>query len=247
MLSQERYGIILDTLYHQGNVTLQELMDKLSTSESTVRRDLQTLEDTGRLRRVHGGAILQENTIVNKEDSVSSKRRMHVEEKKRIGKKAASFIEPDDFIYIDAGTTTEAMCRWIDQKDAMYMTDSITHAKILADKGLKVFIPGGQFKAETEAIIGMVAVEFLEKYNFTKGFFGTNAISTDGKLTTPDINEAMIKKKAMAQCQKVFVVSDTSKFSRLNQVTFARVEDVTIVTNHPFDESLYKNGHFILA
>lgn len=231
MLSEERYSMILDLLHEKGNVTLQDLVEKLNTSESTVRRDLQALENTGYLQRVHGGAVLKNSAVLNQEDRVSEKRSHNPEQKRRIGQKAAELIEPGDMVYIDAGTTTEAMLGFIDQKEARYVTNAITHAKYLADKGFHVCIPGGQFKALTEAIVGMEAAEFLERYNFTKGFFGTNGIGLDGRLTTVEVNEAMTKKKAMSRCRQCYVLADSSKFNGVSPITFGNLEDARLITD----------------
>lgn len=247
MLSEERYGAILDLLYAKGNVNLQELVQKLNTSESTIRRDLQSLENAGRLVRIHGGAVLKSETSPDREDKVSERRTQHTQEKKRIGQRAAQLIEPGDFVYIDAGTTTEAMLGWIDQSDATYVTNAISHAKILSDRGFTVYIPGGQFRNLTEAIVGEDAIEYLSKFNFTKGFFGTNAVSSDGTLSTPNMSEAATKRTAMQRCEQKFILTDKSKFWRKNAVNFGSVEGNTVITDEPFDPKRYPNAKFILV
>lgn len=246
MISQERHDIILNLLHEKGNVSLQELIKKLHTSESTIRRDLQNLEHTGQLVRVHGGAVLREINAVP-EDRVSARRQLSPAEKTRIGRKAASLIGPEDFVYIDAGTTTEAMVEAIEEKEAVYITNSIMHAQILADRGMKVFIPGGQFRALTEAVVGEESNEYLDKYHFTKGFFGTNAVSRDGKLSTMNLAEAMTKKKAMNQCARIYILADTTKFLKQAPITFGDIAGQTVITNAPFDLDGYKQADFILV
>ena len=102
---------------------------------------------------------------------------MHLssEEKDQIGQYAAQLIEKSDFIYLDAGTSISHMTAYIHEPDAVYVTNGIYNAKQLAQKGYNVFLLGGRFKAATEAAVGTETIRSLEKYNFTKGFFGQMA------------------------------------------------------------------------
>lgn len=87
-------------------------------------------------------------------------------------------VTNDDFVFIDAGTTTAAMIDFIyDNVRATFVTNGIVHAKKLIQKGLKAYIIGGQIKLTTEAVVGTEAINNLRKYNFTKTFIGTNGVS----------------------------------------------------------------------
>ena len=130
MLTEERFKLILDILKEKKSVTVNELVEELHISESTVRRDLTSLDKMGKLNKVHGGATLKEN-YNNEELDVKIKHTLNVDEKKRIGKFAASLIEEGDFVYIDAGTSTELMIDYINEKKAVYVTNGIVHAKKL--------------------------------------------------------------------------------------------------------------------
>ena len=160
------------------------------------------------------------------EDSeVSARRIQNSDEKIKIAKYAASLINEGDLVYIDAGTTTEYMIEYITAKDATFVTNALSHAVGLARKGFKVYIIGGLIKSVTEAIIS------LSKYNFTKGFFGTNGLSSDRGFTTPDVREADIKNFAMRRCAKKFVLCDSSKFNKISKATFAAGSDITVITD----------------
>ena len=87
-------------------------------------------------------------------------------------------------------------------------------------------------KAVTEALVGEEALEQLDKYNFTKGFFGTNGIDLKRGFTTPDQKEAAVKKKAMEQCQKTYILSDASKFNVISTIKFADLKKAEIITDH---------------
>lgn len=230
MLTEERFAKILSILESMGSVTVQQLMTELDASESTVRRDLTTLDANGQLTKVHGGAILKSAVYNTRDDEVMHRREQNKEAKEIIAKYAASLITASDFVYIDAGTTTDRMIDYITNKQAVFVTNAITHAKKLADHGCTVYILGGEFKAVTEAIIGEEAVATLGKYNFTKGFWGTNGISQQRGFSTPDLKEAMVKKKSMENCKDCYVLADESKFGRIFSVTFAPFESATILT-----------------
>lgn len=230
MLTEERFAKILSILESMGSVTVQQLMTELGASESTIRRDLNTLDAEGKLTKVHGGAILKSGIYSTRDDEVITRKEKNKEAKIKIAKYAAELIEPGDFVYLDAGTTTELMIDYIEQKHITFVTNAITHAKKLAEKGFTVYLLGGEFKAITEAIVGEEAVETLEKYNFTKGFWGTNSISIQKGFSTPEVKEAMVKKKSMESCKKCYILADESKFNQISSVTFAAFEAATVLT-----------------
>lgn len=230
MLTEERYARILSILEGVGSVTVQQLMTELDTSESTVRRDLAALDASGQLTKVHGGAILRNASYSTVDDEVVHRKEQNKEEKEKIAKYAASLITDSDFVYLDAGTTTERMIDHITSRGAVFVTNAITHAKRLAERGFTVYILGGEFKAVTEAIVGEEAVVTLEKYNFTKGFWGTNAISLGTGYSTPELKEALVKRKSMESCKECYVLADQSKFNQVSSVTFADFARAKIIT-----------------
>ena len=230
MLTQDRHSTILNLLKKQSSVTLTELTTLLNTSESTIRRDLTALDKAGKLRKVYGGATSLDFYTATEKD-VQTKHDLQKTEKKLIAQKAAGMIEKNDLIYLDAGTTTEFIIDYLTERDATYVTNGIYHAGKLSERGFNVIIIGGQLKKLTAAVIGTTAVANLKPYNFTKGFFGTNGISTQAGFSTPDPVEACVKKTAMKHCQKVFVVADSTKFDQITPITFAKLEDAVIITD----------------
>ncbi len=231
MLTETRHIEILKLLNQKGSVTIQELKEYLNTSESTVRRDLNEMHEKGELVKVFGGAVLNQAAVDTKEESVSQKASLHREEKVKIAEYAAKLIEDGDFIYLDAGTTTGMMIPFIKASNVTFITNAVAHALMLAEAGHKVIIIGGELKSVTEAIVGEEAYAALQKYNFTKGFFGTNGIDIKAGFTTPDIGEARIKRCAMKNCKLCYVLSDSSKLSRISPVTFGDFEDAVVFTD----------------
>lgn len=230
MLTEERFEEITRIVNERGSVTNQELMSILKVSESTVRRDITALANENRIVRVHGGAMSVNSGVSMEDSDINARRLEYGEEKKRIAKYAAGLIQNSDLVYIDAGTTTEYMIDYITAAGATFVTNALSHAVGLAKRGFNAYIIGGQIKSITEAIIDSEAIISLTKYNFTKGFFGTNGVSCDRGLTTPDIREADIKKFAMSRCAEKFVLCDSSKFNKVSKAAFAMAGDVTLIT-----------------
>ena len=246
MLTEERFTRILSILESMGSVTVQQLMTELDASESTIRRDLNTLDANGQLIKVHGGAILKNTSYSTEDDEVMQRRERNKGAKEKIAKYAAGLIEPGDFVYIDAGTTTGCMIDYIKEKRATYVTNAVTHARSLAIAGFRVILIGGELKGSTEAVVGSSAVEALKEYNFNKGFFGANGISIKSGITTPDISEAAVKRMAAAHCSCKYVLADSDKFDNISSVTFARLDEVKFITDSRVPEA-YKEYEVIIT
>ena len=246
MLTEERFAKILSVVEEYGSVTVQQLMQQLNTSESTIRRDLVTLDRNGKLIKVHGGAIQKNPVYSTIDENVEERKLLNREDKVKIAKYAAQLIKPDDFVYLDAGTTTGLMIDYIQAESAIFVTNAVSHAKHLAEQGMTVYILGGEFKAVTEAIVGEEAVVSLEKYNFTKGFWGTNGINLQKGFSTPELKEAMVKKKSMENTKECFVLTDNSKFNQQSSITFAPFEGANIITAGKIPEA-YKKSQSVIV
>lgn len=236
MLSEQRYAMILELLKERHSISVIELTELLNISESTARRDITALDKAGKLVKVFGGAVAADNTFLALEPTVAQKKEVQKEEKLRIAKYAASLIEPEDFVYLDAGTTTGYMLEFLEKTSATFVTNAVAHAQRLAANGTRVFLVGGELNSSTEAVVGSEAVILLKEYHFTKGFFGTNGISKTKGFTTPDVNEALVKRTAVEQCQKVYILGDSSKFHLVSSVTFSSFHGKKILTDSIPDE-----------
>ena len=245
MLTEERYAAILRILAEKKAVTVQELTRILDASESTVRRDLVALHKSGRLYKVYGGATSIDNNYSSSEEDMKTKRELHTEGKIAIARRAASLVRKNDFVYLDAGTTTLHMIDFLQEPTAVFVTNGMPHAAKLAAKGFKTFILGGRLKSSTEAVIGTEAVNALKLYNFTKGFFGTNGISTQSGFSTPDADEGEVKGEALKRCKHAYVLADRSKFNRVAPITFGSISSATIITG-PLEDKKYRDFTNIL-
>lgn len=246
MLSEQRQEMILRLLQEQGSVTVPQIREVLGVSESTIRRDITELDKAGKLTKVFGGAMPYTSAFNTKELSVEQKRLVHRQEKREVAQRAAALIEPGDFVYLDAGTTTGCLIDCLTHKEATFVTNAVDHARRLAVAGHRVFLVGGELRGTTEAVVGSQAILTLQTYHFTKGFFGTNGISRRDGLTTPDEGEGMVKRCALRRCKERYVLADASKFGVVNTVCFGLLEDVTVITDE-VPEGYRQMDHLILA
>ena len=135
MLTQQRHEIILKLLKEKGSITVTEVRDLLDTSESTVRRDITALDKEGKLEKVFGGAVEAGQKVTAHEYTVAQKNELNCDAKRKIAEYAASLIEPDDFVFLDAGTTTAHMIDFIRATSAVFVTNAVDHARRLASRG----------------------------------------------------------------------------------------------------------------
>lgn len=231
MLTEERQSMIIKAVNERASVTIAELSEILNVSASTVKRDLIILANEGKIIKVRGGAMSKNDSFSSVEKNVEEKSAICTEEKNSIAGYAAKLIEKSDFVFLDAGTTTEKMIDHLTVRDVTFVTNGFIHAKKLAVKGYKVFITGGEIKASTEAIVGAECVLTLKNYNFTKCFMGTNGISLTAGFTTPDVNEAKVKAAAIESSREVYVLADHSKFDEVSSATFAGLGKAVIITD----------------
>lgn len=246
MLTETRQDEILQMLEEKGSVTVQELTGKFRASESTIRRDLNALHKKGALVKVFGGAVQVQSRFATKDEKVALRREQNRDQKICIARYAASLIEAGDFVYLDAGTTTGYMIPFIQERSVTFVTNAVSHALKLSENGFRVILIGGELKAATEAIVGNEAYATLQKYNFTKGFWGTNGVSELSGFTTPDINEAMIKECAMKHTQKRYVLCDSTKFHQTSPVSFGEFLLASVITDR-IPEGLKNTDNIIVA
>ena len=209
MLTKQRQEIIVRLVEERGSIQVTEVRDLLGASESTIRRDITALDKEGKLVKVFGGAVAAGHRMTTHEYTVAQKADLNLEEKRVIAKYAASLVEPEDFIYLDAGTTTAQIMDFLEERNVTFVTNAVAHAQRLVTLGMKVILVGGELKGSTEAVVGSQAVQMLRNYHFTKGFFGSNA---------------------MEQCRTSYVLCDSSKFGNVSSVTFAPFRGTVFVT-----------------
>lgn len=242
MIAGERHARIMSMVNERGAVTVLDLMEALDASESTIRRDLVKLDRSGLLSKVHGGATRIRDDYVMHDQSFVGRQSLNMSQKQAIAAYAATLIEPDDFVFIDGGTTTECLVEAIAETHATYLTNSLPHAQRLLAKGCRTLLPGGMIKPVTEVLVGAETVNAIRRYHFTIGFWGTNGAGLETGFTTPEFTEAAVKQISLEHTVRPYILADSSKFSKISLITFADFDDATVVTDRlPAGEGAYRS------
>ena len=236
MLAEQRTAAILVELAQRRAVTVSDLCLVTGASEATIRRDLNSLARQGKLSKVHGGAVLPEGEFHGEEPDMETKSQLHMAEKDRIGRYAASLVSDDDIVFLDAGTTVLQMAEHLQESKALFLTNSIDCARRLMERGLRAYVLGGMLKPGTVALVGTEALKSLRRYNFTKAFLGVNGIAVSRGFTTPDPEEAAVKAAAAERARDAYVLADASKFGAVTAAEMFPLEDARIITDRLPDQ-----------
>lgn len=235
MLTELREELILNYLKQHQFAKLLELSKITGCSESTIRRDLDRLEIRGNLVKIRGGAKIAKS--LRDEPDIETKNKVNTDAKAKIGEYAASLVENGDVIFIDAGSTTANMVSNLaDKKDILVVTNGIEVASLLSNFKVSTYLLGGMIKSSTKAITGFESIDRIRDFQFNKSFLGINGIDTEKGFTTPDIQEADIKKQVILQSKETFVLADQSKFDEVSFVKVADAKSLKIITNQTASE-----------
>ena len=226
---EERRPEILRLVRHRGRVSVAELSDHLGVSGATIRSDLQSLADQNLIIRTHGGAIPYK--VGFNELSLALRRQRQINEKLRIGKKAAAMVTDGDAIFLDSSSTTLAIAQYLkDHRNLTILTNSLVIAQEMLDAtGVTVVMPGGKVRQDTASLVRPDNLGLLERLNIQKGFFGAHGITVADGLMDVSPEEAEFKLSLVAECREIIIVLDRTKWGRVGLTSFARLEEIDLV------------------
>ncbi|WP_029067963.1 DeoR/GlpR family DNA-binding transcription regulator [Jonesia quinghaiensis] len=232
MYAPERHTEILSRARSAGRVEVTALATDLDVTQETIRRDLTALERRGLLRRVHGGAIPVER--LGLEPAVSEREHTNPESKDAISRAALNELPENGSILLDAGTTTVRLAALIPHDaELVVVTHAIAVANALSNHpGITLHLVGGQVRGRTLAAVGPWALAALQNIHVDVAFVGTNGLSVERGLTTPDIDEAEVKRALVRAARRTVVMADHSKLGRDEFASFAPVTAIdTLITD----------------
>lgn len=228
MIPYERREIILSMLKDSEMITLEELASALdSISESTLRRDLRVLAEEGDVDLIRGGRVRLRGG--SQDTSFDTRNLSYTKQKEMIAKKAGSLVKDGEVVYIDSGSTSLKVVKYIKRKDITIITTNARIFSELDDARCKCIIVGGDLINSTASLVGPQTEEVLSTMFFDKAFIGVSGISTTAGATTPDVREAYKKKLIVAHSKKAFVLADSSKAGVTTMCRAIDLEDVTII------------------
>lgn len=225
--SVQRQQVILRTLRRDGRVDATDVADELAVTTETIRKDLIRMEKRGLLSRVHGGAVSIGDLVY---ESDVTTRTAFADEKRRIATAALVHLPAAGSVLIDAGSTTAQLAELFpDDRELTVFTNALPIAMaLIARPHLTVYPIGGRLRRQTVATVGSWTSRLLEEINVDVAFLGTNSISIDRGLTTPDPAEAQIKTLMVKAAQRRILLADHSKYGRLSLVKYAELSDIDL-------------------
>jgi DeoR family glycerol-3-phosphate regulon repressor len=222
----------------EGRVGVEALADRFNVTPQTIRKDLNDLCERGVLQRYHGGAVLASG-IAN--FGYEARRKLAVEEKRRIGVRAASLIPDSSSILINIGTTTEQVAFALRSKRGLLaITNNINVVNILQGyEQIEVIVAGGVVRHVDGGVVGEAAVDFIRQFKVDYAVIGTSAIDEDGTLLDFDYREVKVAQAIMSCARKSILVADSMKLERTAPVRIGHISQLDyFVTNAPVPPKL---------
>src|SRR5882672_8902288 len=229
-----RLSAILTALQQSGSVSVENLSKDLDVSLVTIRRDLDSLEKQGLLRRTHGGAVSIEPLFYEpfrNDRSFQAQVERFADEKRRIGRAAAALIEDGDIIAITPGTTTTEVIRGLPrQRKITVVTSTVNEAMELSKrKDLDVFVTGGHLRGDWFSLVGPTAVQSLSHLLVRTVFLGADGIDAKWGLSCFNPDEAQLNSSMAKHAQRKIAVVDHSKFGVVAGWRICPTSDIDIL------------------
>jgi DeoR family glycerol-3-phosphate regulon repressor len=227
-----RQNTILEIARQSGRVMVDELAQRFEVTPQTIRKDLNELCDKRMLTRIHGGAILSSGV---ENVGYDARRMIASEEKEAIGRAAAARIPEQASLFINIGTTTEAVARALLQHNGlMVITNNLNVASLMRGyPQIEVVIAGGVVRHSDGGVVGEAAVDFIRQFKVDIAVIGASAIDQDGALLDYDYREVRVAQAILSNTRHVMLVCDSSKFERSAPVRIGHLSQVTtFVTDH---------------
>jgi DeoR family glycerol-3-phosphate regulon repressor len=213
MNAKERRLAIVEVIGQEGFAPVESLATRFTVTPQTIRRDIAALADEGFIRRFHGGAGA--GTSVEN-IGYAARQILCLEEKRRIARLVARHIPDHASLFINIGTTTEAVARELaGHRGLRVVTNNLNVANQLhARDGCEVTITGGFVRPRDGGIIGEATIDLVNQFRVDFGIIGISGIDHDGTLLDFDYREVRVARAIMANSRRVFLVSDHTKFGR---------------------------------
>lgn len=217
-----RHQRILELARHTGSVTVDSLATALEVTPQTIRRDLNLLASRAMLSRVHGGAVVTSG--VDNLDR-ESRRQVAAGAKAAIGVAAAALVPNGASLFINIGTTTEAIARaLVHHRHLLVVTNNLNVADILGGvPTIEVVVAGGRVRASDRAVVGALAMDFLRGFKLDYALIGASAIDAGGTLLDFDMDEVRVSQTIIEQARTVILATDQTKFGRPAPVRIAEI------------------------
>ena len=229
MLAIDRRNDIMEQIQQEGSVRVIDLSAKYDVTEETIRRDLEKLENEGRVTRTYGGAVLNKGT---KEDlSINIRETRNQEGKNRIARKICELIHDGESLMLDASTSTMYVARHLkDKHHITVITNSLRVPVELASvSDAEIIVAGGTFRPNSLSMIGSRTADMLDGYYVDKAILGCKSFDPMTGTYEPHEMEAEIKKRMRRNAQMVILAADYTKFNQKSFIRTIESKDINVV------------------
>ncbi len=238
MVQSFRQTEILEIARTEGRVVVENLADRFGVTLQTIRRDLTELAESGKLDRVHGGAVLPSGTTnIGYED----RREWNARAKLAIARACAARIPNDVSLFLNIGTSTEAVAHeLLGHRNLMVVTNNMNVANILVgNPNCEIVVAGGALRRSDGGLVGGLTARIIEQFKFDYAVIGCSALDQEGDLLDFDIHEVGVSQTIIRQSRQTFLVADHSKFLRSAPARIASLSELDcFVTDRPVPQAL---------
>ncbi len=238
MLAIERHRRILELLSHSGSLRTSEVSSALEVSDETVRKDFEVLEKRGELVRMHGGASRLEK--IRRELAFTERQAIQRDEKRAIARAAASRIQPNETIFLDASSTVLTLAEFLPDLPLTILTNALNVLTALADRpNLDLMSTGGLFDAKSRSFVGLTAEKSLQRYNIHRAFLSGSGLDVVRGASESNARQAAFKERVIATSEEVVFMADHTKLGRKASFFFANLKDIhCVITDKGADVDL---------
>ena len=227
--SGSRKQAILERLHKKGEIQISDLAEYFGISEMTIRRDLESLEMDGFIRRIRGGAIPA--TSRSYEPPILTRESQNHEAKIRIGRAAAELLRDGETVILDVGTTVLQMARAINSRMPLtIVTSSLLIATELSSKPqVRTIVSGGEVRPGELSLIGASTENAFQNFNCDSFFIGVAGVSAANGLTEYNLDDSRVKKSAIKASARKIVLADSSKIGKVAFASVAELSEIDIL------------------
>lgn len=243
LYAPERQQALVTQARSEGRVSVVDAAAFFDVTPETIRRDLDALDRAGMLRRVHGGAIPAEHSQLG-DLALSERDLTAASEKDRIAQVALGFLPTTApaAVVLDSGSTTGRLGSLLPSDPGLtFFTNSpIIAASAAARCDGGVELSGGKVRAVTQSCVGATTVAWFQRLRVDVAFLGTNGLSLEHGLSTPDVEEAAVKAAMVRSARRVIVLADSRKIGVETAQSFCSLDDIDVVVTDSGIPDVYR-------
>ncbi|CAH0346504.1 DeoR/GlpR family DNA-binding transcription regulator [Bacillus sp. CECT 9360] len=240
MIKTKRIKQIQDYIFEHQTVSLDELVNIFDVSKNTIRRDVQELVELGEIKKVYGGVAVNDTAHAALE-SFNDRKTRNQRSKEQIAKLAASFIEDEDVIFIDSGTTTLELIEYIKALHLTIITNNLNFIiNSLPYENLNVISIGGVLDRKTNSFVSIKKYDLLKSYNINKAFMASTGITLANGVTNASPLESEIKQTVVERSSKVFLLVDHDKFDQYGLMTYCSLDEIDYLITDKLPDEEYQ-------